>query len=60
MVLELQPIKNAEAEKELVTYENDLMQAVLTGGSVATDSFDRGNAEDQDLLYKHPDNLVQI
>lgn len=42
--------KNAEAEKELVKYENDLIQAVLTGGSAAADFFDRGDAEDQDLL----------
>jgi hypothetical protein len=42
--------KNTEAEKELVKYENDLVQAVLTGGSVAADFFDRGDAEDQDLL----------
>jgi hypothetical protein len=42
--------KNQEAEKELVRYENDLVQAVLTGGSVAADFFDRSDAEDQDLL----------
>jgi hypothetical protein len=42
--------KNAEAEKELVKYENDLVQAVLTGGSAAADFFDRYDAEDQDLL----------
>ena len=42
--------RNAEAEKELVKYENDLIQAVLTGSSVAADFFDRGDAEDQDLL----------
>jgi hypothetical protein len=42
--------KNTEAEKELVKYENDLIQAVLTGGSAAADFFDRGDAEDQDLL----------
>jgi hypothetical protein len=42
--------KNAEAEKELVKYENDLVQAVLTGGTVAADFFDRDDAEDQDLL----------
>jgi hypothetical protein len=42
--------KNAEAEKELVKYENDLVHAVLTGGSAAADFFDRSDAEDQDLL----------
>jgi Domain of unknown function (DUF4440) len=42
--------KQPEAEKELVKYENDLVQAVLKGGSAAADFFDRGDAEDQDLL----------
>jgi hypothetical protein len=42
--------KNAQAEKELVKYENDLIKAVLTGGSVAADFFDRDDADDQDLL----------
>ena len=42
--------KSAEAEKELVKYENGLIKAVLAGGSVAADFFDRDDAEDQDLL----------
>ena len=42
--------KNPEVEKGLVKYENDLIQAVLRGGSVAADFFDRDDAEDQDLL----------
>ena len=36
--------KSAEAEKELVKYENGLIKAVLAGGSVAADFFDRDDA----------------
>jgi len=42
--------KNPEVENELLKYENDLVQAILKGGSFAADFFDRNDADDQDLV----------
>jgi ketosteroid isomerase-like protein len=35
-----------QVKKEMLKYENDVVEALLKGGSVAADFFDRTNAED--------------
>ena len=38
--------RDEQVKKEMVKYENDLVEALLKGGSVAADFFNRTNAED--------------